>query len=244
MPTSLTRSLSSIVNDLLLQRVPFLAFKSPIIIYAMYPSLQIPWSQSPSEAETAYRNAGLVRTQGTLFMLPPGLDTLISAYTAPPRPKSLMSSGATALCKHFERGGASSERGVAHPFWPLPKGSNNNKNQLAARILEKMLDGASWRNMMMLHQGVAVYEIRNNLGYGMRWTLQIEQQGQSSEADAIQIVNQGNDIQANLDKTSKDGNWRVMKTTFRGFLEPIEGMNHELPASVATSAAAANETEK
>lgn len=195
----------------------------------MYPSIQLAWSVDASKAETDYRRAGLVRTQGTLFMLPPDLDTLVNAYTAPPRPKSLMSSGATALCKHFERGGASSERGVAHPFWPLPKGSNHNKNQLAAEILKNMLKDASWRNVMMLHQGVAVYEIRNSRGYGMRWTLQVEQQSQSPE---LQTSQENGSREANTDASSSDGDWHVTKTTFRGFLEPIEGLDHELPAAV------------
>lgn len=53
----------------------------------MYPSIQLTWSMNPSDAEAAYRKAGLVRTQGTLFMLPPDPDTLVNAYTAPPRPK-------------------------------------------------------------------------------------------------------------------------------------------------------------
>lgn len=162
-------------------------------------------------------------------MLPPDLDTLINAYTAPPRPKSLMSSGATALCKHFERGGASSERGIAHPFWPLPTGSNHNKNSLAAGILERMLEDASWKNVMMLHQGVAVYEIRNSLGYGMRWTLQVEQHGQPSEFRSLQQPSHSSDDQTQSDLQQEESDWQVIKTTFRGFLEPIEGLDHELP---------------
>lgn len=187
---------------------------------------------NPSDAEAAYRKAGLVRTQGTLFMLPPDPDTLVNAYTAPPRPKSRMSSGATALCKHFERGGASSERGVVHPFWPLPKGSNDNKNRLAAEILQEMLQDANWRNVMMLHQGVAVYEIRNIRGYGMRWTLQVEQQSPSPE---VQTSQKNGSQEAQMDVSNSEGDWYVTKTIFRGFLEPIEGLDHELPVVVTST---------
>lgn len=197
----------------------------------MYPSLQAPWSESLSEAEKTYKDAGLVKTKGTLYMLPPDADTLINAYTAPPRSKSRMSSGATALCKHFERGGSSSERGVAHPFWPLPKGSNDNKNQSAMQILQTMLADASWRNVMMLHQGAAVYEIRNSLGYGMRWTLEVEKKNQSHEVKAPETYDAGLEKQINEDGPDNNHQWRVTKTTFRGFLEPIEGMDHELPAA-------------
>lgn len=198
---------------------------------AMYPSLQLPWSESPSEAERIYKDAGLVKTKGTLFMLPPDTDTLTNAYKAPPRPKTRMSSGATALCKHFERGGSSSERGIAHPFWPLPKGSNENKNQAALRIVQQMINDARWRNMMMLHQGVAVYEVRNSLGYGMRWTLDVEKQTSSDKVkispdDGVEV-----ETQTKPNDASDDSQWRITRTTFRGFLEPIEGMNHELPVT-------------
>jgi len=64
----------------------------------MYPSLQLPWSSEPSPEETAYRNAGLVRTQGTVFLLPPDRQRLVESFNAPPRPKTRMSAGAVALC--------------------------------------------------------------------------------------------------------------------------------------------------
>lgn len=76
---------------------------------AMYPSLQLPWSAEPSPEETAYRQAGLVRTQGTVFLLPPDRQALVESFNAPPRPKTRMSAGAVALCSkclslfHFDK---------------------------------------------------------------------------------------------------------------------------------------------
>ena len=102
----------------------------------MYNSLKLPWSTEPSPAELAYRDAGLVKTKGTVYMTPPPQGTLRDTFNAPPRPKSRMSSGANALCKHFERGEASSERGMADPFWTLRSGSNDNKSAIASAILE------------------------------------------------------------------------------------------------------------
>ncbi|KIW12594.1 hypothetical protein PV08_09872 [Exophiala spinifera] len=188
----------------------------------MYESLIIPWAQEPNEAERQYRDSGLVKTKGTLFLLPPSTDVLRETFNAPPRPKTRMSSGAVALCKHFERGGASSEHGRHHPFWTLPTGSNENKTNIAGQILESMLAHAVWKNVMLLHHGVAVYEIRNDLGFGMRWTLDLEE-----KPAAVELGDENVDPAENQDDLDKS--WAIYKTTFRGFLEPIAGMDHELP---------------
>ncbi|OAL35194.1 hypothetical protein AYO20_05448 [Fonsecaea nubica] len=146
-----------------------------------------------------------------------------------------MSSGAVALCKHFERGGASSEHGRAHPFWTLPTGSNENKTEIARGILEDMLVQAVWRNVMLLHHGVAVYEIRNARGYGMRWTLDIEEKKDDIPSDVQTMTANGDTLVPNEeDDFHKD--WVIIKTTFRGFLEPIAGMDHELPGQDASTA--------
>ena len=193
----------------------------------MYSSLKLPWSTNPTPAEAIYRDAGLVKTKGTIYLLPPSQSALRQTFNSPPRPKSRMSSGATALCKHFERGGASSEKGIAHPFWTLPVGSNDNKSAIAAGIMEGMLSAAVWRNVMMLHTGVAVYEIRNEKGYGMRWTLHVERQNQlkkthnNDEADSF-VPEQTEVHDADL-QDGQEG-WCIRSVGFRGFVEPIEGI--------------------
>ncbi len=73
---------------------------------------------------------------------------------------------------------------------------------------------------MLLHHGVAVYEIRNNLGYGMRWTLDIEEKTNTTREEGREERDQ---VKNDLDK-----DWHTTKTTFRGFLEPIAGMDDEL----------------
>ena len=202
------------------------------LAYRMYPSLLLPWSSDPSIREMAYRTAGLLQTKGTLFLLPPPDLVLREMYNAPPRPKTRMSSGAVALCKHFERGGASSEYGLAHPFWTLPRGSNENKTEIARLILEEMLDAAVWRNVMLLHHGVAVYEVRNARGFGMRWTLDIVEKGENmndhtrDEKKDMMTGETTDNTEDAGDDFAKD--WEITKTTFRGFLEPIAGMDHEL----------------
>lgn len=137
-----------------------------------------------------------------------------------------MSSGAVALCKHFERGGYSSDPSKGrnlHPYWKLPERSNENKSLIAEEILEEMLGDAVWRNVMLLHPGVAVYEVRNGRGYGMRWTLDVEgEEGEGVEKGQKYVMyGQGT-------TTDTDRKWNLRKVTFRGFLEPIEGLDHEL----------------
>lgn len=192
----------------------------------MYPSLILPWSENPSAVETAYRQAGYKKTKGTLFLAPPPEESLREAFNAPPRPKTRMSSGAVALCKHFERGeSSSSEHGRLHPFWTLPVGSNEKKTETASQILEKMLVEAVWKNVMLLHHGVAVYEIRNSLGYGMRWTLELRE---AETADGQEVQSSPGRVGDGEASDDFEKNWEVVRTTFRGFLEPILGMDHEL----------------
>lgn len=197
------------------------------VLGKMYESLQLAWSVSPSPKEAAYRAAGLVKTQGSIFLIPPDENVLIEAFEALPRPQSRMSSGAKALCKHFERGGASSEHGKAHPYWPLPVGSNENKSRLAAETLQKMLKNIAWKNMLMLHPNVAVYEIRNNRGFGMRWSLDLEAESPISHEDDEKATQRGNGVPSPTPVAERD--FRIKNITFRGFLEPIIGLDQQLP---------------
>ncbi|KIV94897.1 hypothetical protein PV10_02618 [Exophiala mesophila] len=193
----------------------------------MYESLQIPWStDNPGIAEQTYRQGGFVKTKGTIFLLPPSESILRETFNDPPRPKTRMSAGAVALCKHFERCGSSAEHNQPHPFWKLPTGSNENKTETARQILDDMLARAPWRNVMLLHRGVAVYEIRNRLGYGMRWTLDIVEEDEIGEKRTEMERREMLDGQPDAEDLDKE--WRIVKTTFRGFLEPIAAMDHEL----------------
>jgi hypothetical protein len=167
-----------------------------------------------------------MNTKGTIYLLPPSTEVLKAAYRAPPRARSEMSSGAIALCKHFERGGASSEHGRLHPFWTLPVGSNHKKDEIANSHLETMMTSIEWKNVMLLHRGVAVYEIRNKLGYGMRWTLDVEEAKDATNLEQLETVGVGEiDDSAS---SHKKKTYNIKRTTFRGFVEPVLGLDHEL----------------
>jgi hypothetical protein len=116
----------------------------------------------------------------------------------------------------------------------MPKGSNENKTEVARQILEQMLAEAVWKNVMLLHHGLAVYEIRNAKGFGMRWTLDIKEKSCNNgigHADGEGVVATTEGVaQQQEDKDDFEKDWEVTQTTFRGFLEPIAGMDHELDA--------------
>ncbi|ETN46528.1 uncharacterized protein HMPREF1541_00713 [Cyphellophora europaea CBS 101466] len=128
--------------------------------------------------------------------------------------------------------------GEVHPYWAVPRGSNEEKTRVAGEMLERVLREARWRNVMLLHEGVAVYEVRVGRGWGMRWTLSL---GRGSESECGRGIGGGAVLdregemakEAEVDGT-RDGDdadmegWKIEKVTFRGFLEPIAGLDHEL----------------
>ena len=179
--------------------------------------LQLPWSTSPTPAEKAYKAAGLMNTKGTLYLLPPSDSALRASFESLHKGTKL-SVGGKALCKHYEREGGSVEHGVKHAFWTLPMGSSENKSMMARRTLDEILENARWRNVMKLHPGVAVYEVRNERGYGMRWTLEIEEQ---VDGDAVE----------------QKGDVKILQTFFRGFLEPIKDEDLQRLAKVQQATA-------
>lgn len=166
----------------------------------MLRSLEVPWSEQPSAAERLYRAAGLQRTAGTLFLLPPSRDELVEAFNARHKGREL-TVGARALCKHYER---RQSVNVEHPFWVLPIGSEDSKSETARKVLDSLMNDACWQNVLLLHPGVAVYEMRMAMGYGLRWTLELDS-GESTHS--------------------------IRRITFRGFLEPPA--NSTLPATRA-----------
>lgn len=168
------------------------------------------------------------------------------------------------MTEHFERGGASSEHGRPHPFWPWPKGSNEHKTELAAGVLETVLGNLRWENVLMLHSYVAIYEVRNSRGFGLRWTLNLEGDGEGGGMTTT--ASPPSDVQPTPTTTTAASNdsipamtddrvpsgvataegeqtdkkkeiaasaprpaLRISSVVFRGFVEPILNMDHELP---------------
>lgn len=133
---------------------------------------EIPWSSSFDEE--MYKNAGFKKTKGTCFLTPPSNDDLLSSFKSLNNPNSNLFVGTKALCKHFNRltrDIKSNDIDWKHPFWNSPTGSEFNKNQIALDHLKNMLQNACWKNIFFLSSKIIVFEIRNKLGFGMRWTI-------------------------------------------------------------------------
>lgn len=105
---------------------------------------------------------GFGRTEGSLDVLPPDISQLWQSFEAQHHPKSKLTVGARALTKHCNR---SSEL-----FWGVCTGTEANKNRHSLEILRKVLCECCWINVHTLPHQVFVLEIRNEAGYGMRWS--------------------------------------------------------------------------
>ncbi|KAJ3179973.1 hypothetical protein HDU85_004257 [Gaertneriomyces sp. JEL0708] len=129
-------------------------------------SYSIPWSPTPSLDEQLYRAAGLIRTTGTVFRLPPSKCSLIEAFTRPHK-GTLLTVGARALSKHYER----KAKDASHPYWVSLKGSEADKSEQAEQVVRQVLQDAEWKNVHRLNRETVVYEVRTREGWGARWTL-------------------------------------------------------------------------
>jgi hypothetical protein len=76
----------------------------------------------------------------------------------------MLTVGARALCKHSHR----SQSG----FWPKTSGlSEEIRNQNAEKILIKILEECVWINIHRILHDETLIECRNEMGYGVRWTI-------------------------------------------------------------------------
>ena len=102
---------------------------------------------------------------------------------------------------------------------------NAEKDRVAEGVVDAVLGEAVWRNVVWLHRGEAVYEIRCGRGWGVRWTLELEEEGGGGREEGAMDGENGKEGEG---AAADNRSWRIRKTTFRGFLEPIEGLDHEL----------------
>ena len=106
---------------------------------------------------------GMKRTVGSVDMLPPSLTTLLESFKRKHKPNAQLSCGARALSKHCHRDFTSH-------WWGISTGSESNKNEHANGVLDKILADAVWINIHLLPHDIKVLEVRNQLGYGARWS--------------------------------------------------------------------------
>ena len=108
---------------------------------------------------------GIRETTGSLNnYLPIDKNILINSFNNLHSPKSKLTVGARALTKH-------SHRSITDNFWPDQNGKEQEKNDKANKILEKILNECVWINIHGLPHDVGILEIRVEKGYGMRWEI-------------------------------------------------------------------------
>ncbi|ESO87478.1 hypothetical protein LOTGIDRAFT_235121 [Lottia gigantea] len=105
---------------------------------------------------------GIRKTVGTKEMFPPSRQALLESFQEKHSAKSQLGVGARALAKHYHR-----DEGMS--WWGQCTGTEAAKNADALRIVNKILDGATWINIHWLPQDVFVIEVRQEEGYGARW---------------------------------------------------------------------------
>jgi len=94
-------------------------------------------------------------------------------------------------------------------WWGIPSGPVAGINERAVAIFHKIYDNATWRNLHWLPHQILVYEIRISEGYGMRWS---QNRGEGGESGGIHRKASG-----------AEAEW-----IFRGFLEPQMENGHEI----------------
>jgi len=105
---------------------------------------------------------GLRKTIGTKDLLPPPRNKLINSFCAKYCEKSILSVGARALSKHFHRDDSSR-------WWGEFTGKEQEKNDHALSLCNRILDNAVWINIHWLVHDVFIIEAREDHGYGLRW---------------------------------------------------------------------------
>ena len=103
----------------------------------------------------------------SILGLPPAQSTLIQSVTQLNRVGQKLTVGGRALTKHAVRS--------VDPWWGIPKGNDEIKNQHALQLVHTILEQPTWWNVFHHYKQQVVFEVREPLGHGVRW-------GQSGQA--------------------------------------------------------------
>jgi hypothetical protein len=116
---------------------------------------------------------GMRYTVGTVIQSPPPWEILVGAFEKPWHPKDPLTIGARALSKHIHRS-KSGWYGVAESEYT---GTTAQKNLVARKVLDKLIENSIWFNVHSLPHAVIVFEIRVLEGFGCRWAVEGEFRG-------------------------------------------------------------------
>jgi hypothetical protein len=93
--------------------------------------------------------------------LPPPREKLLASAMRPHSPLDRLSVAGRALAKHAPRSSGT--------FWGAVTGGPDEKNACAHRLLERILDEATWWNVFGHFKHERVFEARVATGHGARW---------------------------------------------------------------------------
>ncbi|XP_064643809.1 uncharacterized protein LOC135497809 [Lineus longissimus] len=106
---------------------------------------------------------GIRKTVGTCEMFPPPRYTLEETFNEKHSANSELTVGARALAKHGHRDQTAS-------WWGKSTGTEEAKNAHAVKVIDRILNEATWINIHQLQHQVEILEIRQIDGYGARWS--------------------------------------------------------------------------
>ena len=106
-------------------------------------------------------------SSSSYYLLPPTIPQLLDASRQHHKPhtQSTLTVAARALAKHAHRG--------EEQFFGILKGSEEQKNEHADRVIQRLIADAMWMNIHCfggIDESNPVVEIRTHDGYGARWS--------------------------------------------------------------------------
>ena len=111
---------------------------------------------------------GLRITYKCVFELPPNKNILINKFNKLCNDKCKLTVGARAITKHSDRS-KFLNKNESIKFWGIVVGNEEERNTRSNLICLDLLANSSWITIFDLNIYTRIIEIRNTLGYGLRW---------------------------------------------------------------------------
>lgn len=105
---------------------------------------------------------GVRETVGSSSILPPSRRLLLGRFEMPHSPRAKLTVGARALAKHCHRDDSLN-------WWGQCTGTEEEKNQHARAVVDRIMHEATWINIHSLPHELKIVEMRTIEGYGARW---------------------------------------------------------------------------
>lgn len=107
---------------------------------------------------------GFRLTNKSFFLFPPNRNKLVHEFNRQYNDSSNITIGARAVSKHSDR-----NKNNINIYWGKVKGTEDERNVYSNKICLDILAKCMWVNMFCLSDNCKLLEVRNSLGYGLRW---------------------------------------------------------------------------